>query len=57
MHYVAGERKNRHAENIDKVREKFAEMKREIIREKMEEKSQHILTNRKKKNDFLLETR
>jgi hypothetical protein len=39
MHYVAGERKNRHEENINTIRTKFADMKREIIREKMEEKA------------------
>lgn len=38
MHYVAGERKTRHEENIDIVRKKFAETKREIIREKLEER-------------------
>ena len=43
MHYVAGERKNRHEENINTVREKFQEMKREIIREKMEEKAALVL--------------
>jgi hypothetical protein len=38
MTYVAGERKNRHEENIGIVRAKFAEMKREIIRDAMEER-------------------
>mmetsp|Transcript_1038 Transcript_1038/g.1242 ORF Transcript_1038/g.1242 Transcript_1038/m.1242 type:complete len:134 (+) Transcript_1038:444-845(+) len=39
MRYVASERKARHEENIDIIRKKFAEMKREIIRDRMEESS------------------
>ena len=40
MTYVAGERKIRHEENINTVRHKFGDMKREIIREVMEERVQ-----------------
>ena len=40
MTYVAGERKIRHEDNINIVRHKFADMKREIIREVMEERVQ-----------------
>jgi hypothetical protein len=54
MHYVAGERKNRHEENINTVRTKFADTKREIIREKMEEKAQFVLKNKRKESNILL---
>lgn len=37
MKYVASERKIRHEENIEMIRKKFKEMKREIIRTLMEE--------------------
>ena len=43
MNYVAGERRNRHEENINIVIKKFAETKREIIRDKMEEKAKTII--------------
>jgi hypothetical protein len=49
MRYIAGERKIRHEENISTVRKKFAETKRQIIRELIEgnsNKGQHIASRK-----------
>ena len=40
MKYVAGERKKRHEENIEQIRVKFAEEKRDVIREQIEKINQ-----------------
>jgi hypothetical protein len=37
MRYVAGERKKRHEENIEMIKEKFKETKRVIVREQIQQ--------------------
>ena len=68
MKYVANERKARHEENIEIIRNKFAETRREVIRDKMDEKAtnsekdlkgtqQHGKKDISKDSDYLMQLR